>query len=216
MRVLAALLVLTLLPVQPVAGQRAASRRAPAGQLKKDPAMVECPSLLGDGVETKRSFCDVLINRDPAAGIVIKLPPHRGDVTLTFDLQNRHTYSEELIKSNTAYRHYTATIGVLTADNTLLSRAVVQNEFRTARDLFDRVLGGAGPGGVKAVAPTGLESIRITVPAAEDSVSILGEKLSVIRADGTDNFSVPGRPIAIISNVMVEYRPGPVRRPARR
>ena len=178
--------------------------------------MVECPSLLGDGVETKRSFCDVLINRDPAAGIVIKLPPHRGDVTLTFDLHNRHTYSEELIKSNTAYRHYTATIGVLTADNTLLSRAVVQNEFRTARDLFDRVLGGAGPGGVKAVAPTGLESIRITVPAAEDSVSILGEKLSVIRADGTDNFSVPGRPIAIISNVMVEYRPGPVRRPARR
>ena len=38
-------------------------------------------------------------------------------------------------------------IGVLTADNTLLSRFVVQNEFRTAADLVDRVTGGAGPGG---------------------------------------------------------------------
>ena len=76
---------------------------------------------------------------------------------------------------------------------------------------------GAGPGGVKAVAPTGSESISIRIPAAEESVSILGEKLSVIRTDGTDNFSVPGRPIAIVSNVMLEYRPGPVRRtPARR
>ena len=56
-------------------------------------------------------------------------------------------YSEELIKSNRAYRRYTASIGVLTMDNTLLSRAVVQNEFRTAADLVDRIGGGAGPGG---------------------------------------------------------------------
>ena len=123
--------------------------------------MFECPSLLGEGVQTKRSFCDVLTGRDPADGIIIKLPPHTGPVTLTFDLHNRHTYSEELIRTNRAYRHYTATIGVLTADNTLLTRAVVQNEFRTAADLVDRVSGGAGPGGVKAVAPTGSETISV-------------------------------------------------------
>jgi hypothetical protein len=185
--------------------------------MKTEPAVIECPSLLGDGVTTKRSFCDVLTGRDPAAGIVIKLPPHTGDVTLTFDLHNRHTYSEELIKTNRAYRHYTTTIGVLTADNTLLTRAVVQNEFRTPADLVDRVSGGVGPGGVKAVAPTGSESITVTIPAAEQMVSILGEKLSVVRPDGIDNFIAPGRPIAIISNVQLQYRPGPVRRtPARR
>jgi hypothetical protein len=37
----------------------------------------------------------------------------------------------------------------------------------------------------------------------------LGEKLSVMRPDGTDNFNSAGRPIASISNVMLEYRPGP-------
>ena len=64
-------------------------------------------------------------------------------------------------------------------DNTLISRAVVQNEFRTAGDLVDRVGGGAGPGGVKAVAPTGVESITIAIPEGETAVSLLGEKLTV-------------------------------------
>ena len=174
--------------------------------------------MLGDGARTKRVFCDVLTGRDPAAGIIVALPPHAGPVTLTFDLHNRHTYSEELIKTGRAYRHYTATIGVLTANNTLLTRAVVQNEFRTAADVVDRVTGGAGPGGVKAVAPTGTEPITVTIPETEPTVSILGERLTVISVDGTDNFSAPGRPVAIISNVRVEYQPPlPVRRaPARR
>ena len=178
-----------------------------AQSARTEPAIFFCGSLLGDGVQTPRSFCDVLTGRDSGEGIIIELPPHRGDVTLTFDLHNRHTYSAELIKTNRAYRHYTATIGVLTADNTLLTRAVVQNEFRTAADLVDVVSGGAGPGGVKAVAPTGTESITVTIPAAEKTVSILGERLTVIRIDGTDTFITPGRPVAIISNVMLRYRP---------
>ena len=59
------------------------------------------------------------------------LPPHRGTVTLTFDLHNRQTYSEDDVRRKRAYAKYTATIGVLTMDNTLVSRAVVQSEFRT-------------------------------------------------------------------------------------
>lgn len=210
-----------LIAVTPLTAQtrRAAPRPPALAPLTKAAAEVQCPSLLGEGVQTKRSFCDVLTGRDPAGGILIALPPHIGPVTLTFDLHNRHTYSEELVKTNRGYRRYTATIGVLTADNTLLSRAVVQNDFRSAADLLDRITGGAGPGGVKAVAPTGMESISIAIPAEEESVSILGEKLLVVRPDGTDNFSAPGRPVAIVSNVMLEYRPAPERRtpaPARR
>jgi len=168
-----------------------------------------CPTPLGVGVTTKQAFCDVMAGRDPLAGIIIKIPPHKGPVTLTFDLHNRHTYSEEQTRANRAYSRYTATIGVLTLDNTLVSRAVVQNEFRKASDLVDRIGGGAGPGGVKAVAPTGTESIVVSIPEAEDAVSLLGEKLTVERIDGTATYSSPGRPIAVINNVMIEYRPGP-------
>ena len=193
--------------------QRATAAR-PTAQAAQTPAPAEfeCPSPLGEGVTTKRQFCDVLTGQDFAAGIVIKLPPHTGVVTLTFDLHNRHIYSEELVKTNRGYRHYTATIGVLTDNNDLLSRFVVQNEFRTGADLIDRISGDVSPGGLKAVAPTGIESIRIEIPAAVESVSILGEKLAVVRPDGIDNFSAPGRPIAIVSNVMLQYRPAPARR----
>jgi hypothetical protein len=170
----------------------------------------QCPSELGVGVTTTRKFCDVLTGRDPKEGVLITIPPHRGPVTLSFELHNRHTYSEELVKAKQGYRKYTATIGVLSMDNTLIDRAVVQSEFRTAKDLFDRIGGGAGPGGVKAVAPTGSELITMSLPAdVVDHVSILGEKLAVMRTDGTDNYTAAGRPIATISNVMLEFTPAP-------
>ena len=196
-----------------------ATKRAPAKKstsssaLTKAEAQLQCPSALGLGVKTRRNFCDVLTGRDPKEGVIVTIPPHRGPVTLTFELHNRHTYSEELIKAKRAFRQYTATIGVLTMDNTLVDRAVIQSEFRTATDLFDRVEGGAGPGGVKAVAPTGVELISMQLPDdVGNQVSILGEHLKVRRPDGDDLFTTPGRPIATISNVTLEYRPAPAKK----
>jgi hypothetical protein len=179
----------------------------PPAALKKESAALTCPTPLGIGVKTKEAFCDVMTGRNPADGVIVRLPPHDGPATLTFDLHNRHTYSEEEIQTHNAYRRYTATIGVLTMDNTLVSRAVVQNEFRSAADLIDRVGGGAGPTGMKAVAPTGTESIAVMVPEGENEVSLLGEKLTIERPDDTTTYTQPGRPIADVSNVMVEYRP---------
>lgn len=198
---------------------RAATRKpAPPKPLPMvtEPAVFNCPMMLGQGARTGVIYCDVQIGRDPAGGIVIPFPPHQGPVTLSFDLHNRHTYSEELVKANRAYHRYTATIGVLALDNTGLSRFHVQNEFRTAADLVDRIRGGSGPGGLKAVAPTGTERIVMVVTEddAMDGVSILGEKLTIVRVDGSDNFTAPGRPIAVISNLMIEYSPAPPPKPA--
>jgi hypothetical protein len=198
--------------------QKPPVRKAPAPPAvapKQVAPEMTCPAPLGVGVKTKLSFCEVMIGRDPANGVVITIPPHKGPATLTFDLHNLHTYSEEQVKAHRAFSRYTATIGVLTLDNTLLSRAVVQNEFRAASDLVDRVGGGAGPNGVKAVAPTGRESISVAIPEGELSVSLLGEKLAVERIDGPAAYTQVGRPIAVVSNVMLEYRPGPPPRPVK-
>jgi hypothetical protein len=198
--------------------RRGATTAAPAA-MRTEPAKVNCPQVLGQGVQTDRLFCDVVITRDPAEGVIIPLPPHAGAVTLTFDLHNRHTYSEELAKTSRGYRRYTATIGLLASDNTPLGRAVVHSEFRNAKDLFDRISGGTGPGGVKAVAPTGVEPVTVVIPADEptETVSIVGLKLTESRIDGTEPFLASGRPVAIISNVMLQYRPAPPpRTPARR
>src|SRR6188472_3109381 len=139
----------------PPAAGRPAGRTPPApppAPVRSAPT-ITCPAPLGVGVKTRLSFCDILTVRDPSQGILIPLPPHDGPITLTFDLHNRHTYSEEQERSNKGFARYTAGIGVMTMDNTLISRAVVQSEFRKMTDLLDRVGGGAGPAGVKAVAP---------------------------------------------------------------
>ena len=209
-------IAIALLVAVPVSAQ---TRRTPPRKPPPLPATktvapdVICPAPLGVGVKTKLTFCEVMAGRDPAAGVLIAVPQHKGPATLTFDLHNLHTYSEEQVRAKRAFARYTATIGVLTMDNTLISRAVVQNEFRTSADLVDRVGGGAGPGGVKAVAPTGVESVTIAIPEGEPEVSLLGEKLTVDRVDGSATYAQAGRPIAAVSNVMLEYTPGPPPKP---
>ncbi len=215
MRLVIAVLCATTLAVPALTAQtsKTAKKSTPTptqAPLSRIQAEWKCSSELGIGVATARRFCDVLTGADPKEGVLVTIPPHRGPVTISFELHNRHTYSAELVKSKQAYRKYTATVGVLTMDNTLVDRAVVQSEFRTEKDLFDRISGGAGPGGVKAVAPSGDEFITMELPAdVGEQVSILGEKLSVMRPDGNDTYTSPGRPIASISNVMLEFRPGP-------
>jgi hypothetical protein len=214
--VLLAVIVFVFAAVVPGAAQThkapsakaAPKKSAPAKPITARPEMT-FPAVLGTGVRTKREFCDVMAGRDPQAGIVVRIPPHRGDAVLTFDLHNREMYSEQTVREGRAYTRHTATIGVLALDGTLLARAVVDTEFRSAKDLLDRVGGGAGPGGVKAVAPIGDESVRVDIPEDVDAVSLLGEKLLAVTVDGTETFTASGRPIAILSNVMIEYRPVP-------
>jgi hypothetical protein len=177
-------------------------------------ANVTCPQMLGTGVGSKLEFCDIVTGRNPAEGVVIHLPPHKGLLTLTFDLHNRHTYSEEMVKAGKAYANYTATIGALTMDGTLLARGVVRSEFRTGKDLLDRIGGGAGPRGVKAVAPVGTERVSIDVPEDVNEVGLLGEKLTVITVNGTETFTAAQRPVADVSNINVDYQPA-VKPPAK-
>jgi len=182
---------------------------APKPVAKTEPADVTCPEQLGTGLKTKQLFCFVLAGREPTDGVIVRIPPH-SQATVTFDLHNRHTYSEEEIRAGRGYARYTAVIGVLTMTGTLLGRGAVQTEFRQARDLYDRITGGAGPGGTKAVAPLGREHVSVDVPAGVDQISLLGELLESTTSFGRE-VATPGRPVAIVSNVQVEYLP-PVRK----
>ena len=195
------------------AQRRRAPARKPAPPLppKVAPAQLKCPESLGTGVKTGASYCFVLAGRQPAEGVVVTIPPHAGPASLRFSLHNRHTYSDEAIRSGRGYAKYTAVVAVLTMTGEMLDRGAVQSEFRTAPDLYERISGGAGPGGVKAVAPIGHEEITIAIPAAVNEVSILGEVLDAITAAGRET-ATPGRTVAVISNVRVEYRPAPVKR----
>jgi hypothetical protein len=201
-------LMLTV-PSSPALAQRRPQARKPTppAPLKTEPAKVQCRESLGTGARTGASYCFVLAGTDPAEGVRVTIPPHAGPATLIFDLHNRHTYSEEDVKARRGYASYTAGIGVLTMKGELLGRGAVTSEFRSAKDLYERIGGGAGPGGVKAVAPIGSETVMTTIPTGVTEVSLLGEVLSALTSIGRET-AAPGRPVAIVSNVRVEYRPG--------
>ncbi len=191
--------------------KRAPARKPPPPPPPKvEPAQVKCPEPLGTGVKTGASYCFVLAGSDPAQGVLVAIPPHTGAASLMFDLHNRHTFSDEDVRAGRGYAKYTAVVAALSLKGELIDRGAVQSEFRTAKDLYERITGGAGPGGMKAVAPIGHEQIAIAIPEAIDQVSLLGEVLDATTAAGHETAN-PGRTVAIISNVRVEYRPAPTK-----
>jgi len=210
-KVALSLVVVSVLLASDVEAQRRAAPKrkpAPPPPVQTDQAVVKCQESLGTGLKTGAVYCFVLAGRDPAQGVIVSIPPHHGSATLLFDLHNRHTYSEEEVRAGRGFAKYTAVVGVLTMTGELVSRAGVQSEFRTAGDLYDRISGGAGPGGVKAVAPLGHEEVVVTIPEGVEQVSILGEVLDATTVAGRET-ATPGRTVAIVSNARVEYRPAP-------
>jgi hypothetical protein len=200
---------------------------APAAGLVREVPLMQCPSVLGNGIRTQRLFCDILTGTEPQEGLRVSIPAHEGTATLLFTLHNRQTTIDEAPKDASAkdskdaagnpapnaaaaaktFARYTAMLRVVMPNGTLVRQTVVQSEFRGPTDLVERIAGGAGRGGVKTVAPTGSESISLALPAGVTEVSLLGEKLTIERLDGTEVVTAPGRPIAVVSQVQVEYRP---------
>jgi hypothetical protein len=167
----------------------------------------ECAAPLGAGLKTKRTFCDVLIATAPAESVTIQVPPHTGSPILRFELHNRFTVPPILVPGALTFARHEAVVSVVRPTGTVIAQAAVVREFRGVGDLFDQIAGGANPGGVKAVAPGQGEPVRVTIPTGLTSVGIVGARLAVMMRTNQEVFDTPGRPVAIISNVRLEYRP---------
>jgi hypothetical protein len=174
--------------------------------LQQIPIPIVCSTLLGQGVRSGVWFCDVLAGVDPASAPKVRLPPHRGTATLSFDLHNRHAFF-----GTDGHRpiRYAATVHVLQANGASLGRDTVETEVRDERAVVDRVVGGAGHGNAKLTAPVGRQTVRVTVPDGVMDVRVVGLRLAVDRAGNREVVTTPGRPIAVISNARVEYSPLP-------
>jgi hypothetical protein len=169
---------------------------------------VACAADLGAGVKSKRTFCDIVIASATADSVSIPVPERTGAAALLFDLHNRFTVPVVSGQPMLAFQRHEATVAVIRPNGVVLGKAASIREFRSTNDTFDLIAGGGRPGGVKAVAPGPAESIRVSIPAGVTEVGIVGLRLSVrTNTTGPEVFDTPGRPVAIASNVRVEYRP---------
>jgi hypothetical protein len=167
-----------------------------------------CTAALGSGVRTRRAFCDVIIATTPDGSVSIPVPARNGTATLLFDLHNRFGVPVVSGYPGVSYTRHEAVARVVDAKGDVIGRGAVVREFRTVSDLFDQLAGGGAPGGVKGVGPGPPEAVRVTIPAGVTAVGIAGERLRVRTSTGADDtYDAPGRPVAIVSNIRVEYRP---------
>jgi hypothetical protein len=163
--------------------------------------------VLGEGVKTRRSYCDVLIGASPADSVSLLIPARSGAATLQFDLHNRFVVPVVLVPGPLAFARHDAVANIVGDDGKVIGRAAVAGEFRAMSDLFDQIGGGGRPGGTKAVAPGPAEAVRVTIPVGITTVGITGVRLKVLTRSGEETFEAPGRPVAIVSNVRLQYRP---------
>lgn len=202
-------LPLTLILVTGAAALVPAAQNAPArAPGSRVTTQHTCAAALGSGVKTRRAFCDVIVADAPAGSISIPVPARTGTATLLFDLHNRFGIPVVAGFPGVSYTRHEAVVRVVNGEGEVIGRGAVVREFRTVADLFDQLSGGGAPGGVKGVAPGPPEAVRVTIPAGATSLGIVGERLRVRTATGGDDtYDAPGRPVAVASNLRLEYRP---------
>lgn len=188
----------------PAAPAGLADRTPPQTQLATD---VRCAAELGRGDQTRRQFCDVVIAARGSESIIMPVPPHAGEAVLLMDLHNRFTVPAAEASPADAFERHTAVVAVVRPTGEVIDRAAVAREFRTVQDLFDRVSGGGRQGGVKGVAPGPPESVRVRIPEDVNAIGIVGVRLELLTGALDETFDAPGRPVAVVSNLRIEYTP---------
>ena len=211
-RLTAVAIIATMATLSATPATPAQTKPAPTKPAQTKPALrstqdVTCKSDLGAGIESKRRFCDVLVAKTAADSILLRIPPHTGPATLSFDLHNRFDLPPVTLPAVSGYARHDALIAVLRSTGEVLGRATVLKEYRNPQDLFDRIAGGARPGGIKSVAPGPPDSWRFTIPAGVPAIGIVGVRLRIITAAADAVYDARERPVAIVSNVRVDYAP---------
>src|SRR5215218_7211864 len=82
----------------------------PAQRGARVTSTVQCASNLGDGLKSKRTFCDVLIATTTDGSVQVTIPAHTGDSTLQFDLHNRFTIPTIAIPGPLTYARHEAVV----------------------------------------------------------------------------------------------------------
>jgi hypothetical protein len=166
---------------------------------------VKCAADLGVGQRTKRQFCDVVIASSGDGSVSMSIPAHIGAATLLFDLHNRFLVPIVTLDPSLAFTRHLAVVAVLKPTGETIEQAAVMREFRSREDLFDTIGGGGRPGGIKAVAPSEPEAVRVTIPVGVNAIGIVGVRLDITTRAGKEPFDAPGRAIAIVSNLRIDY-----------
>ena len=161
--------------------------------------------LFGKGQTSGLQYYDVIITRQPNSGVPIKLDFTRRNTTFSFDLHHRlslgpdFVYPAEVITNVEVISGGTTSIGSFTVIDTIKEGDVFEEKIdKVSKAEVDRY-----------VTPFGKKTITMKLGAGSQSISIVGQFVTVTRGARNTRIDTPGQRIAIVSNFkFLEDRPG--------
>jgi hypothetical protein len=164
-----------------------------------------CASNLGEGVKSKKAYCDVIIAAMGAESVSLEIPPHTGPSMLYFDLHPRFEVSQPDGDPARLFQRHAVVVAIVGPTGDVIERVGTDGEYRSTADLAER-LPGQGPGGFKVVAPgQPARTIKVQIPASISAIGIVGLRVEIQNRFNFQVFPEPGRPVAIVSNWRIEY-----------
>src|SRR5262245_35311928 len=156
--------------------------------------------LMGKGATTNRSYYDVVITKDPVSGVLIKLPYTKKGGKFTFDLHHRLAITEDFGLP----AEVTTVIEILSGGTTSHGIYTLVDRINPG-DKFEETITKISTSEIdKFVTPMSRKTITLTTLPGPQSISIVGQTLSITRGSSTTRIDTPGTRIAAVSNFKFE------------
>jgi hypothetical protein len=161
--------------------------------------------LMGKGETTGRDYYDVVITRTPTAGVLIKLPYTKKGGKFSFDLHHRIAMTNDFGLP----AEVTTVIEVLSGGTTSIGVYTIADKVNPS-DRFEESIAKTSSAEIdKYVTPLSTKTITIDIRPGPQSISIVGQMLSISRGSTTTRIDTPGTRIAAVSNFSFqEYSAG--------
>jgi hypothetical protein len=156
--------------------------------------------LLGKGDRTALPYYDVVITRQPDSGVLVKLPYTRKGGKFTFDLHHRVALTENFGLP----AELTTVVEVLTGGTNSLGIYTIVDRIES-QDRFDEGIVKTSTAEIdRYVTPISRKTITIDTLPGPQSISIVGQTLTITRGTTTTRVDTPGTRIAAVSNFKFE------------
>jgi len=159
--------------------------------------------LMGKGATTGKPYYDVVITKDPVAGVLIKLPYTRKGGKFSFDLHHRIAMTEDF----GVPAEVTTVVEILSGGTTSVGVYTIADKV-SAGDKFDEPINKASSAEIdKYVTPLSRKAVTLDIRPGPQSISIVGQMLIISRGSTTTRIDTPGTRIATVSNFKFQESP---------
>ena len=151
---------------------------------------------MGSGATSGLPYYDVIITRQPRAGVLIKLPYTRKGGKFSFDLHHRIGMTDDFGLP----ADITTVVEVLTGGTTSLGVYTIAGRINPG-DMFDEKIIKTSDAEIdKYVTPMFSKTVTLDIHPGPQSISIVGRRLTITRGTRSTSIDTPGTRIAVVSN----------------